>query len=306
MPRDDVDGQPIHTAIARNKKGHDFPSLSARSPFGRHDFVGGNTLVPALLRDHRQDLRPDVPKAAFDAIVGAARRQLQELTAKLEILTAEHGPEGLHIKVRVQNLAGHRLPSSFPGRRMWLRLRLRDAAGQLLWASGEHDEKGRILAANGVVLAAERVGGPVLPHRRVIHDENQVQVYESVPADGQGRRSRTMLGTVGHLKDNRLMPQGWRADGPDAALIAPAGLGGDGDFGAGGDQLSWRLADIHLSVTVEVSLLYQPLGARHLAELLAVDEPEVRQLKKLLDTASTSKCAKMTPTKLDHPSNRNG
>ena len=52
MPTTDEDGAPITTRIARDG-GRDFP-IPARSPYGRHVFVGGNTLIPAILRDSAQ------------------------------------------------------------------------------------------------------------------------------------------------------------------------------------------------------------------------------------------------------------
>jgi len=289
MPGEDPDGQPIRTAIARQKSGKDYPSLGKRSPFGRHDFVGGNTLLPAILRDHRDDLRPEVPAAAFDAIIAAARRQLQQDSADLDIVLAKRQDAALVVQVKVHNLAGHRLPSSYTGRRMWLRLRVRDAAGQIRWSSGETDERGRIVAGDGKPHPCENVGGPVFGHRALITHGDQVQVYEAVAASADQQRARTMLGQVGWLKDNRMLPEGWRSHGPYAALTQPVGVADDPDFGPGADIIRWRIemgAALDLAATVEVSLLYQPLGARHLAELATADLPEVRQLKRLLADAS--------------------
>jgi hypothetical protein len=50
-PAVDEDGAAIATAIAPRPGGGDFPPVDARSPYGRHVFVGGNTVVPALLRE---------------------------------------------------------------------------------------------------------------------------------------------------------------------------------------------------------------------------------------------------------------
>ena len=301
----DRDGVPIATAIARQQSGLSYPSLKARQPFARHDFVGGNTLIPAVLRDHREDLRPDVPAAEFDALIQRVRRQLRHETATLELLDASRAPSGLRIQVRVKNLAGHRLPSSYPGRRMWLRLRLRDAAGNLRWASGEHDSEGRLLDGAGAVLAAEKVGGGYLPHRDELHSADQVQVYEAIAMDRHGQRTSAMLATTGYLKDSRLLPIGWHPGAPSAAQTAPVLPTPDGNFDGGGDTVTWVLsaastaagagldpaspgragfdpAGVH---SAEIALLYQPLGARHLAELLAVDTLAGRRLARLLQGA---------------------
>ena len=204
--------------------------------------------------------------------------------------------------VRVTNLAGHRLPSSYLGRRMWLRLRLRDASGALRWASGEHDSAGRLLDGAGAVLAAERVGGAHLPHRDEIHGADEVQVYEAIARDRSGERSRSMLATTGYLKDSRLLPAGWRASGPAAAQTAPVLPSPDANFEGGGDTVTWLLSaeaapkgaglDPAAMHSAEVSLLWQPLGARHLAELLAVETLAGRRLERLLQGAD------MAPTPL--------
>ena len=86
MLTQDRDGAPIATVIARQKSGLSYPSLKARQPFARHDFVGGNTLIPAVLRDHRDDLRPDVPAAEFDAIIERAQQQFRNKTAILKLV----------------------------------------------------------------------------------------------------------------------------------------------------------------------------------------------------------------------------
>ena len=38
-------------------------------------------------------------------------------------------------------------------------------------------------------------------------------------------------------KDNRLLPEGWRRDGPHAAQTMPVGIGNDFDFTGGGDTV---------------------------------------------------------------------
>ncbi|MCA9568027.1 MAG: hypothetical protein KC656_09300, partial [Myxococcales bacterium] len=50
LPTESAQGVPIVTRIAHNPSGQDFPPTSPRSPVGRHILVGGNTLVPQMLR----------------------------------------------------------------------------------------------------------------------------------------------------------------------------------------------------------------------------------------------------------------
>ena len=71
-PKDDALGNAITTAVARSPGGMDWPWLPQRNPYGRHAFVGGNTLVPAILRDNRAQLGVSAPAAAFDATIAAS------------------------------------------------------------------------------------------------------------------------------------------------------------------------------------------------------------------------------------------
>ena len=50
---------------------------------------------------------------------------------------------------------------------------------------------------------------PYKPHHEVITLEDQVQVYETVAADFNGDVTYSLLKAFEHLKDNRLVPEGF-------------------------------------------------------------------------------------------------
>jgi|JI10StandDraft_1071094.scaffolds.fasta_scaffold13143_3 hypothetical protein len=287
MPTRDGDGVPISTRIAHRPDGADFPQIAARDPYGRHVFVGGNTLLPALLRDHADALRPNADAAAFDAVIASVRAQLAERTATVG-LTAKRIGDALHIDVSVHNLAGHKFPSGYPSRRAWLRIRVTDATEVLSFRSGEVNAEGRLLDGAGQPLASELVGGPVQPHHPQIDSEDVAQVYESVMADKAGVPAFRLLRARSFAKDNRLLPAGWDMGHPDAARTSPAGVGADPDFIAAGDTTRYVVAAPAAGgpYKVSVELLYQPLAPRFAAELFAADTPEVRAFEALYETAT--------------------
>ena len=287
LPTTDADGDPIRTAIARNPGGFDFPPVGAREPFGRHLLVGGNVLVPALLRDHSEELGVEAPRGAFDGVLAAAREQLEQRTARLELRGLALVEGRLKGGLVVENLTGHAFPTGHPARRAWLRVRVLDAEGRVLFVSGEHDERGRLVDSSGRVLPSEQPGGPGLPHLSRLDATGQVQSYESLMADTHGGLTSQLLRAATWRKNNRLLPHGWKADHPDAAASRPAGVEGDEDFAGGFDRLALDLpvGPTKGPVRVEAELLYQPLSARYLAELLQHDTPEVRRLERLLKTA---------------------
>ena len=278
MPQHDVDGVAIATRLARHPMGRDFPPLRDRQPFGRHVFVGGNTLVPAMLRDHGEVLGAQAPPEAFAATRALALDQLEQRSARLSTGEPTHLGGLLRLPVNVVPLTGHKLPTGHPTRRVWLRAVVRDAAGRVLTSVGEHDDQGRIVGMDGVPLPAELRGGPVYPHRQTLRPDAP-QVWQSLMADAAGEPTWLLLRGARYLKDDRLLPRGWSATHADAEHTAPAGVAGDEDFTGGSDGLLLELPvpDAAGPLRVELSLLYQTLGARWAAELLAYDTPQVRE-----------------------------
>jgi len=287
MPLSNRAGARIETRIARSTHGGDIPRLSPRQPYGRHLFVGGNTLLPAIFRDHRAELSVEAPAAAFEATLGAALEQLQERTARIAVAEIAPHSGGLEITVRIENLAGHRFPTAHPSRRAWLRLRVRDPMGRVLFASGEVDGQGRILGPDGAPLPGEAAGGPVEPHRDTLRAPGEVQIYEMVLDSGRGAHSASMLRATGVAKDNRLLPRGWDPARGVADGIAPVGVGGDGNFAGGSDLVHCvvPIAEGQDAFVVEAELLFQTLGSRFAAEFFRNDLPEVRRFQRMFDAA---------------------
>ncbi|MHC4548825.1 MAG: hypothetical protein ACYTEZ_08600 [Planctomycetota bacterium] len=287
VPVTSVGGAEIRTRIARSSHGGDLPHLQPLQPVGRHIFVGGNTLIPAILRDHGEELRVKAPIDAFDATIARAREQLRERTASIEIEDTIAGAESLSVTVRVRNLTGHKFPTGHASRRAWLRLRLRDAEGRVIFASGESDGQGRIVGRDGEPLAFESAGGPIAPHRKSVSSETELQIYEAVLAGQDGAPEFLTLRAARYAKDNRLLPRGWSPEHRHAAETAPAGTDGDPDFAAGGDLVHYEiaLAAEPKGFSVEVALLYQPLSARFAAELFRIDAPDIRRFRQLFEAA---------------------
>jgi hypothetical protein len=286
VPKVSVEGQPISTRIARRPPGDDFPPIDDRSPYGRHLFVGANTMMLAVIRDNADILQPNASSAAFDATIAATRAQLEQATATLRIDEITRSGDNLQIPVTVQSLVGHKLPTAFPSRRVFLWLEVRDADGEVVFRSGAHDQRGRLLDGEGEPLASELAGGPVEPHRDQLSQQDQAQIWEAVMADIDGAPTYRLLRGATYFKDNRLLPPGWDSQLATPA-IAPAGVDGDPNFQAAGDTVTFVVnapvdAGPH---TVEARLYYQPLSPRFLAELFALDGPRIRAFEAMLQRA---------------------
>jgi hypothetical protein len=290
VPARTDEGARIRTRIARHPRGFDFPPLDDRMPYGRHVLVGGNTLLPRLLAA-APPTGADEARPPYEQVAAVAAKQLASRTARVEIERARLAGRTLSFVARVVNLTGHKFPTGHPSRRAWLRVRVRDAAGRIVLASGEHDAAGRILGASGAPLESEAIGGPVEPHRTTVRGPDEVQVWESVMEDGQGAPIETLLAAARPRKDDRLLPAGWSPAHPDAARTRPVGTVDDADFVAGEDRVAFQLelpAAVKRPLRVEATLLFQTLGARHAAALTRGDGEPARALAAALARAGNA------------------
>jgi hypothetical protein len=93
--------------------------------------VGSVTFRSLLWRGREHQLTSFAIFAACEA-----REQARERTAELRIEDVSLSPHDLDVKVRVTNLAGHKLPSGVGFRRAFLELAVLDVSGEVLWCSG--------------------------------------------------------------------------------------------------------------------------------------------------------------------------
>lgn len=244
--------------IARNPMGLDF-NIQVRDPVRTHAFVGGNALLIDMLRMNAQALGVTASEAALKRVAAATRAQLAHATARLAVLNVARTESRLAFDVRVENLTGHKLPSGYPARRMWLEVEVREGR-TTLFESGATDAEGRLVG-----VADEFA----LPHLDRITRASQVQVYELSAADAAGRLTTNLTRMARRTKDDRLLPRGWKSDGPHADETRPVGTDGDDDFTDGADVVTY---DVELpagarDVLVIARLRYQAIPPAWAAEL---------------------------------------
>jgi hypothetical protein len=289
MPTVDDLGMDIQTRIARSPPGGDF-NINERSPFGRHLFVGANTLMPSILKDMRSVLNPQASDESFDAAIALAELRLGEQTSQLMIGDMDTSDGALAFDVTVHNEVGHKFPTGFPARRAWLHVKVIGDDGAVIFESGNYNDRGRIVAGNGEILDTEKAAGGFEPHHDVITRSDQVQIYESVMADIDGKRTPRLMRAQHHVKDNRLLPLGWQRDFADYESIKPRGeAGSDASFQAGQDSLRYEVnLDGKNPARVEVALYYQSLGSRFAMDLFQVDTDEVAAFRYMYDRADVT------------------
>jgi hypothetical protein len=106
-----------------------------------------------------------------------------------------------------------------------------------------------------------------------------VQIYEELIADTQGKITTSFVGLDQVLKNNRLLPKGWRADGPFGEFTRPHGdAEHDSEYinntgATGADRITYRIPldeRTRTAVSVRVTLNYQAIPPYYLKERFTI------------------------------------
>ncbi len=310
MPNN-FEGEPLSFQIA-NFESSEFPPTTFRLPdeeidmverdrFARHSLHGLNVFLnqmfqqfPLLLgfrqaeRYTRTSLDYPPLRLGQESMVDMA----QEQTASVEVVSVERnaGTDALDAVVRITNRTGHFLPSGVGFRRVFVEFLVRDASGEILWASGRTNALGALVAGRtDRVLSTEQPtrfpGEGFQPHYQVITAEDQVQIYEEIVADSAGDRTTSFLRRFKELKDNRLRPDGYAPrfyesyQSPHIRELANT-IGAAADDPryvdeklTGVDEIVYRVlldgGDADRAAAVEVSLYHQAIPPPYLQERFA-------------------------------------
>lgn len=272
-------------------------TVAVRDTFSRHMLAGINLFTLAMFQQFPDTLgirRVDyMYSSGVQPLVQAGRSGLalaRDSSARVTVESVRGADDALEVVVDVRNLAGHGLPSGVEFRRAFIELVVEDAAGRPLWASGRTSPLGVILrGTTEEALTTEfftrRVaeGGVFQPHHEVVTREDQVQIYEELVMDPEGWLTTSFLALDSIVKNNRLLPRGWRRDGPFAEVTHPhGGAARDPDFfdGRGHDRVVYRIPRERArgAVRVRASLYYQALPPYYLAQRFQTKGEETRRL----------------------------
>ena len=245
-----------------------------REGMHQHTFVGDNFFMEGMLNRYHGEL--DV--AALPQELSAAQQRTLEFlhtqAAEVELRNVEVAGGRLQADVFVENLTGHKLPTAYPSRRAWLHVVVRDRNGRAVFESGALNPDGSI-AGNDNDADKTRFE----PYYREITSSDQVEIFEDILGDQQGRVTTGLLEGVRYLKDSRLLPNGFdkRTAVSDIAVVGDAF--DDPNFAAGGALVRYSvpLSDAQGPFHIEAEIWYQPIGFRWAHNLEPYDAMEPKR-----------------------------
>ncbi|MGA8640678.1 hypothetical protein [Candidatus Binatus sp.] len=261
--------------------------LQSRTSYSRHQLLGINLFALEMFDQFRTDLGlyqqdgflppdPSIVFAQKNAVDGAVT-QAQTATAQVTFDSATKNAGQLVADVRIQNLAGHNLPSGVSFRRAFLDFQVLDAQGNVLWESGGTNADGVITDTTGNQLPTEFFSPSqqtFQPHfwtGNPITSDQQVEIYEEMIQDPQGQLTTSFLSLDNKVKDNRIQPQGRSSSGPNADILAPVGTGADPSYqgGCGCSVVRYQLpltGGLANATLVQATLYYQSIPPYYLRQ----------------------------------------
>ena len=256
-----------------------------REGFSRHTFVGGNFFMQRLLNRFRADLGVAALPQELESAAGRTIDFLKTNAAAISIDSVDLRADRLEAVLTVRNLGGHKFPTAYPARRVWLHVTVRDRNGRVIFESGALEPSG-LIKGNDNDADATRYE----PHHREITGPDQVQIYEAIMVDSSGALTTGLLNAVKYVKDNRLLPRGFDKRTADKDIAVQGDAAQDPDFGDKGDGIRYSVAigGGQGPFQVEAELWYQPISYRWAQNLAQYDTSESRQFAGYYGTMSPS------------------
>jgi hypothetical protein len=225
----------------------------------RHVFVAGNFFVQRMLNRYHDDL--DVAALPQELEAAAARTEefLGSQAARVSIGDVTVSGGRLETDVTIENLGGHKLPTAYPSRRVWLHVTVRDGGGRVAFESGKVNPDGSITGNDNDADKTK-----FEPHYTVVRNAGEVQIYEDILGTTTNEVTTGLLNASQYLKDNRLLPKGFDKATAEPDIAVHGGAAEDADFTGGRDRVRYSvpLNGASAPFTVDVEVLYQPIGFR--------------------------------------------
>lgn len=249
-----------------------------RDNFAQHRIVGGNQLMLTMLQDYSAPLGVN---AKDFSVALAETGELMRDAATLSIGKSSINANGLNFTLNLISKTGHKLPSSYPSRRLIVHVVVKDESQKIVFESGKVNHDGSVVG-----LDADNNSNIAEPHYNLIASKDQVQVYEDIMEDYQGNITYTLLRAKRYHKDNRLLPQGFNKTSASNDIQVVGEALTDADFVGGSDDIHFKLSGLTgKSYSIQAELIYQTLGYAFAQALFTDTSAEVTQFKQMFNAS---------------------
>lgn len=262
--------------------------LEPRAPFALHDLVGANVTMLDLMKNNKKQLNIKAADEHFDETIAKTLDMLQRQSVAVELINTKIESDSAYFDFRIQNKAGHKFPSGYPSRRLYIEFTVNNDIGETLWQSGRTDENYEII---------DHPEG-VMPHYNIIREESECQIYEYIITDVNGDITTVLEQADGSLKDNRLPPKGFSTSHSSydttliygAALIDPNFNYEGTEEGSGADIVSYHIPLNGYSGNINVSakVFYQSIAPRWIKPMFDESTPEIEIFRSMYNAADLS------------------
>ncbi|MBP9151249.1 MAG: T9SS type A sorting domain-containing protein [Flavobacteriales bacterium] len=264
-----------------------YPELFGRSPFAKHELVGGNSFMLKLMKQNAQTLGLSASDEVMDSTIARTERMLQHRTMNLDLTFQTFDNDTAYFELKLENLAGHKFPSGYPARRAFVEFLVIQDNGDTLFKSGVLQSNYEVMGQNATYE----------PHYDFITNEQQVQIYEMVMGDVNGNVTTVLERAVAPIKDNRLAPLGFTTSHSayDTTFIAGAALTDpnfnfDGFEGSGTDLVKYHvpLNGYNGNIKVTSRVYYQSAPPKWMQEMFATSTPTIDAFETMYNNADQS------------------
>lgn len=194
--------------------------------YKRHTLYGLNAFLnayfqqfPLLLGTRQLNFMDGTPIAPLLTAREEVLLIARQATAEVKISGVTKTMAGISANVTVTNLGGHKLPSGVGFRRAFIEFQILDKNDKPIWVSGRTSNVGIIQDGlrnvdlpSELLQPAPRTECPkdYQQHYEVITHPCQVQIYEELSKDSAGVFTTSFIHRYTEVKDNRLLPKGYR------------------------------------------------------------------------------------------------
>jgi hypothetical protein len=288
--RDAASCQSCHMPVVKGETPLTSVLGQPRPGVSRHVFLGGNAFMQRLLGRNQFELGVVPVMRDMNAAADLTVAHLGGSSSRISIDGAEIADGILTADVSVENFAGHKLPTAYPSRRVWIELQVKDTSGRTVFWSGAPLADGSIAGNDN-----DADGRRYEPHHLEISSPDDVQIYETILEGPDGSVTTGLLTATAYRKDNRLLPDGFEKETAEDRVAVRGEAVGDGDFTGGGDQVRYvvSLGSSPSRYTVTAALWYQSIGFRWAQNLSDYDAPESHRFVRLYTGAADVSAVKL-------------